>query len=225
MSNFWKRIVAPFRTGGIRRRLLLWGLSLFGIALSVVVIAGYFYMVRQIRQDAAALQSELATVTGERIRNFVNRKIERFSDNAAALSLYPLGSKEQQLLLGLLVKNDSSFSEASVMDVEGKEVLKVSDRKVFFPSDLADQSQSTKFTKALKGEDFISGVHTSSRAQPYITLAIPMWGGAQSVIGVVSVEAISLFYGKLSAKFTLVPQVTPTWSMNKETLLRTKIPH
>ena len=200
MSNFWKRIVAPFRTGGIRRRLLLWGLSLFGIALSTVVTAGYFYMVRQIRQDAAALQSELATVTGERIRNFVNRKIERFSDNAAALSLYPLGSKEQQLLLGLLVKNDSSFSEASVMDVEGKEVLKVSDRKVFFPSDLADQSQSTKFTKALKGEDFISGVHTSSRAQPYITLAIPMWGGAQSVIGIVSVEADLSFLWEVIGK-------------------------
>jgi hypothetical protein len=99
-----------FSSGGIRRRLLLWGLSLFGIALSAVVAAGYFYIARQIRQDAASLQSELAAVTGERIRTFVSRKIERFSDNAAALSLYPLGSKEQQLLLGLLVKNDSSLS-------------------------------------------------------------------------------------------------------------------
>src|ERR1044072_1652379 len=152
---------------GIRGRLLMWGLSLFGTALSAVVIAGYFYMAWQIRQDAASLQSELALVTGERIRNFVRRKIERFSDNAAALSLYPLGSKEQQLLLGLLVKNDSSFSEASVMDIDGKEVLKVSDRKVFFPSDLADQSNSTKFTQALRGEDFVSDVRTSSRAQPY----------------------------------------------------------
>src|SRR5580765_6675796 len=132
-------------------------------------------MARQIRQDAAALQSELATVTGERIRNFIRRKIERFSDNAAALSLYPLGSKEQQLLLRVLVKNDSSFSEASLINAEGKEVLKVSDRKVFFPSDLTDQSQSTKFTTALKGDDFISGVYTSRRAQPYITMAIPIW--------------------------------------------------
>ena len=105
-------------------------------------------------------------------------KIERFSDNAAALSLYPLASKEQQLLLRLLVKNDSSFSDASVIDAQGKEVLKVSDRQVFFPSDLTDQSQSTKFTKALKGEDYISSVHTSRRAQPYITLAIPIWGGS-----------------------------------------------
>jgi hypothetical protein len=136
---------------GIRRRLMLWGLSLFGIALLVLVGAGYSYMARQIRQDAAALQSELAIVTAEQIRTFVRRKIERFSDNANALSLYQLGSKEQQLLLGLLVKNDSSFTHASIIDSKGLEVVKVSDRRVYFPSDLSDQSKSSKFIKALTG--------------------------------------------------------------------------
>ncbi len=182
-------MLGPLRGGGIRRRLLMWGLSLFGIALLVVVVAGYFYMARQIRQDAAALQSELASVTGEQIHNFVRHKIERFSDNADALSLYPLGSKEQQLLLGLLVKNDSSFTDASIINSQGMEVVKVSDRKVYFPSDLTDQSTSPKFVKALKGEDYISPVHTSTRAQPYVTLAIPLWGAAQSIVGVVSAEA------------------------------------
>src|SRR6266508_1988184 len=189
MRHFWEKMLIPLRGGGIRRRLLMWGLSLFGIALLVVVVAGYFYMARQIRQDAAALQSELASVTGEQIRNFVRHKIERFSDNADALSLYPLGSKEQQLLLGLLVKNDSSFTDASIINSQGMEVVKVSDRKVYFPSDLTDQSTSPKLVKALKGEDYVSPVHTSTRAQPYVTLAIPLWGAAQSIVGVVSSEA------------------------------------
>jgi signal transduction histidine kinase len=189
MPNFLKKMLGPLRGGGIRRRLLMWGLSLFGIALLVVVVAGYFYMARQIRQDAAALQSELASVTGEQIHNFVRHKIERFSDTADALSLYPLGSKEQQLLLGLLVKNDSSFTDASIINSQGMEVVKVSDRKVYFPSDLTDQSTSPKLVKALKGEDYISPVHTSTRAQPYVTLAIPLWGAAQSIVGVVSAEA------------------------------------
>jgi signal transduction histidine kinase len=189
MRDFWKKKLFSIRSGGIRRRLLLWGLSLFAVALLVVVVAGYFYMARQIRQDAAALQSELASVTAEQIRSFVRRKIERFSDNADALSLYQLGSKEQQLLLRLLAKNDSSFADASIIDSEGMEVVKVSDRKVYFPSDLTDQSKSPKFIKALKGEDFISPVYTSTRAQPYITIAIPLWGAAQSVAGVLSAEA------------------------------------
>jgi signal transduction histidine kinase len=155
----------------------------------VLGIAGYSYTVEQIRQDAAALQSELAKVTSEQIRTFVRRKIERFSDNADALSLYELGSKEQQLLLGLLAKNDSSFTDASIINSQGMEVLKVSDRKVYFPSDLRDQSKSPKFVKALKGDDYISRVYTSNRNQPFVTLAIPLWGAAQSIVGVVSAEA------------------------------------
>src|SRR5688500_5746753 len=189
MRDFMKKLLVPFGGGGIQRRLMIWGLSLFGIALLIGVAAGYFYMVRQIRHDAAALQSELASLTGEQVRSFVRRKIDRFSDNANALSLYQLASKEQQLLLGLLVKNDNSFTHASIIDSQGMEVLKVSDRKVYFPSDLTDQSKSSKFIKALKGEDYISRVYTSTRAQPYVTLAIPLWGAAQSVVAVVSAEA------------------------------------
>jgi len=189
VRNFFRRKLVSVFGGGIQRRLLLWGLSLFAIALSVVVVTGYFYMVRQIRHDAAALQSEIASVTGEQIRNFVRRKIDRFSDNADALSLYPLASKEQQLLLGLLVKNDSSFTHASIINAEGMEVVKVSDRRVYFPSDLTDQSKTLKFINALKGEDYISPVYTSTRAQPYVTLAIPLWGAEQNVVGVVSAEA------------------------------------
>ena len=200
MRDFWKKILVPLRGGGIRRRLMAWGLSLFGLALLVVVVAGYFYMARQIRQDAAALQSELASVTGERIRNFVRRKIERFSDNADALSFYPLGSKQQQLLLGLLVKNDSSFTEASIINSQGMEVVKVSDRKVYFPSDLTDQSKSPKFIKALKGEDYISPVYTSTQAQPFVTLAIPFWGAAQSIVGGVSAEADLSFLWEVIGK-------------------------
>ena len=200
MRDFWKTILVPIRGGGIRRRLMAWGLSIFGLALLVVVVAGYFYMARQIRQDAAALQSELASVTGERIRNFVRRKIERFSDNADALSFYPLGRKEQQLLLGLLVKNDNSFTEASIINSHGMEVVKVSDRKVYFPSDLTDQSKSPKFIKALKGEDYISPVYTSTQAQPFVTMAIPFWGAAQSIVGVVSAEADLSFLWEVIGK-------------------------
>ena len=75
MRNWKETFRASLRGGGIRRRLLMWGLGLFGIALTLVVSAGYFYTVRQIERDAAELQAEIASVTAERIRNFVRRKI------------------------------------------------------------------------------------------------------------------------------------------------------
>ena len=186
----WKKIARfPLRRGGIRRRLLMWGLSFFGIALTAVVMAGYSYTVRQIKRDAAELQAEIASVTADRIHNFVRRKIERFSDMAAAASLYPLGSKEQQLLAALLAKNDGSFTDVSIIDARGMEGLKVSDRRVYFPSDLSDQSKSAKFNNGIKGENYISRVYTSDKSQPYVTLAIPLWGSGQSIVGVVSAEA------------------------------------
>jgi signal transduction histidine kinase len=188
------------RGGGIRRRLLIWGLSLFGLALTVVVIATYSYTVVQIKLDAAALQTEIASITAERIHNFVQRKIERVSDMAAAVSLYPLGSKEQQLLASLLVKNDTSFTHASIIDARGMEVVKVSDRRVYFPADFTDQSKSAKFTEAMKGQNYISRVYTSERNQPYVTLAIPLWGAAQSIAGVVSAEADLSFLWEVIGK-------------------------
>ena len=189
MSDRKKLARLPLRGWGIRRRLLIWGLSLFGIALTAVVVASYSYTLKQIEQDAAELQAEIASVTADRIHTFVRRKIERFSDVAAAVSLYDLGSKEQQLLVSLLVRKDGSFTDASIIDARGMEVLKVSDRRVYFSSDLADQSKSAKFNKAIKGENYISRVYTSDKSQPFVTLAIPLWGTAQSIVGVMSAEA------------------------------------
>ena len=186
----WRNLIgSPLGSGGIRRRFLLWGLSFFGLTLTLVIFASYSYTERQIRRDAVQLQSEIASVTADRINNFVKRKIERFSDTANAVNLYPLGSKEQQLLLGLLVKNDSSFTEAALLDSKGMEVVKVSDRKVYFAADLKDQSKSMKFNKPMEGQDYISRVYLSSQGQPFITIAIPLWGTAQNIVGVLSVEA------------------------------------
>jgi signal transduction histidine kinase len=200
MWDSGKKVLVAIRGGGIRRRLMMWGLSLFGIALTLVVVAGYSYTVSQIKKDATQLQMEIASVTADRIRIFVQHKIERISDTADAVSLYQLGSKEQQLLIALLVKNDNSLTEAAIIDARGMEVVKVSDRKVYFPSDFSDQSKSEKFDKAIKGEDYVSQVYTSDKAQPYITVAIPLWGMAQSIGGIVAAEADLSFLWEVIGK-------------------------
>ena len=83
-------------------------------------------------------------MTAERIRTFVQRKIDRFSDTADAVSLYPLGSKEQQLLMALLVKNDNSFNDASIINARrdgGREGIR---QKSLFSLGFSDQSKSRK---------------------------------------------------------------------------------
>jgi signal transduction histidine kinase len=85
------------------------------------------------------------------------------------------------------------------MDARGMEVLKVSDRRVYFPSDLSDQSESAEFKRAIKGEHYISPVYTSDQFQPYVKMAIPLWGIGQS-IGVAAVEADLSFLWDVIAK-------------------------
>lgn len=179
----------PFLKGGIRRRLLFWNLSLFGLVLSGIIVAGYFYNVSQIRRDKSQLQAELASVTASQIDAFVNRKVERLADTALAMSLYPLGDKAQHLLAILLLKNDQALTDAAVLDSDGMEVVKVSERKIHTPAELSDQSRSENFHQAVKGGTYISSVYTSDKAEPYVTLAVPLKAPSQEIIGILSAEA------------------------------------
>src|SRR3990167_570423 len=177
------------RSGGIRRRLLKWGLTLLGIALIANTLAGSIYTRRLIKQDAAKLQNEIATRVALEIEDFIRRKVERLLDFSASTSLYEMGGKEQRLLVLLLLKNDRAFTEASILDGHGMEMLKISERSVYLPSELVDQSDAAKFKSAIKGENYISPVYTSDKAEPYVTIAIPLKTTPQEVAGVITVEA------------------------------------
>ena len=56
------------------------------------------------------------------------------------------------------------------------------------------------FNKAITGEDYISRVYTSDKAQPYVTVALPLWGKAQSVVGVAAAEADLSFLWEVIGK-------------------------
>jgi len=185
----WKEInMISFRTGGIRRRLLVWNLSLFGLVLFGIVLANYLYVQRQIKKDSFELQAEIAPLVAARIDAFVKQKIERLSDAAISMSLYPTGSKEQELLAVLLLKNDTAFTDASILNSKGMEVTKVSKRNVYTLGERFDQSGSEKYKKAIEGSIYVSPVHTSDRAEPYVTLALPLKATHQDITGVLSAE-------------------------------------
>jgi signal transduction histidine kinase len=177
-----------FRAGGIRQRLLVWNLVLFGSLVLSFVIAGYLYTQKQIRAMSLELQGEIAELVAARIEAFVNQKIERLSDAAVTMSLHPTGSKEQELLAVLLLKNDRVFTEASILDLNGMEVIKTSERQVYTSSEYRNQSGSDKFKRAIRGDVYISSVYTSDRAEPYVTIALPLKTMHREMTGVLAAE-------------------------------------
>ncbi|MBI3001824.1 MAG: GAF domain-containing protein [Deltaproteobacteria bacterium] len=187
----WKKLGEQFPRwgGGIRGRLLWVGLFFLAAALLTNTIAGSIYTRRQIKKTAAALQAEVASRVAREIGDFMRRKMDRLSDLSATLSLRELGSEEQRLSALLLLKNDHSFTDISILDDKGMEVVKVSERRVYLPSELADQSASEKFKRVIKGKGYVSPVYTSDKAEPYVTMAVPVKVTPQLVVGVVTAEA------------------------------------
>jgi len=182
-------IAIPFLKGGIRHRLLVWNLSVFGLVLFGIVLASYLYLLRQIKHNKFEQQEEIASLVAVRIESFVTQKIERLSDTALSMSLYPVGSQRQQLLANLLLKTDQAITNASILDSKGVEVVNVSERRIYAPSEFSDQSESEKFNKAIRGDTYISPVYTSDKAEPYVTLAVALRAPSHEIVGVVSAEA------------------------------------
>lgn len=175
--------------GSISHRLMVWGLTLLAAALIVNTVAGSFYTRKQIYQASSELQKEVASLTARRIYYLIARKLERLRDAGVAMTLHPLVSREQKLLGLLLLKNDPSFGELALLDSHGNELLKFSERHVYLPSDLKNQKTSPSFLTAREGMTYIGPVYTSDRAEPYITLAVPLRSSPNTVIGVLVAQA------------------------------------
>ena len=117
--SIWEEISKiSFPAGGIRRRLLVWNLSLFGSIVFGFVLAGYLYTQKKIKDNSFELQAEIASLVAARIEAFMNQKIERLGDSAVSMSLHPTGSKEQELLAALLLKNDRAFTDVNDTGLE-----------------------------------------------------------------------------------------------------------
>jgi signal transduction histidine kinase len=160
-----------------------------GTALVINTLAGTYYARRLIEKQTSELQTEIAARVAYEIEEFMENKITRLVDFSTSASFHGLGSEQQKLLALLLLKNDESFTDISILDNKGREVLKISERKIYLPTELSDQSGSVKFKKAISGDTYISPVYTSDKAEPYVTLAVPIRVTPRQVIGVAFAEA------------------------------------
>jgi hypothetical protein len=102
-----------------------------------------------------------------------------------------------------LLKNDASFREISILDHQGLEVLKLSERKVYFPSDLRNEAASAPFREAIRGRVYLGPVRTSIRAEPYLTVALPLKLTPDKAVGVLIAQTDLKFLWQVIADATL----------------------
>jgi hypothetical protein len=135
---------------------------LLGGTLVLTTTASFIYTQRQIAQSTAALQTEVATLSARHIQTYMLRKTERLNDAANNMALHAMGSDEQKLLAQLLLKNDRSFQEITVLDNEGRERVKISERQIYLAPDLSDRRGSPEYLTAIRGTHYTSAVYTST---------------------------------------------------------------
>jgi signal transduction histidine kinase len=163
---------------------MVWGLALLGTSLVLSTIAGSIFTHQQIEESTSELQLEIATTTARHIHSFIAHKIERLNDAAANMSVYPLGSNDQRIMALLLLKNDPNIMELAILDGEGTEKLKFSERQVYRTADLVTKRDSPHFRQAVQGDVYLGPVLTSARAEPYFIVALPVKSGPNTVDGV-----------------------------------------
>jgi signal transduction histidine kinase/putative methionine-R-sulfoxide reductase with GAF domain len=186
----WKKAaeLLTWRGGCIRHRLLWTGLLFLGGTLLVNTIAGSLYTRSQIKKAAVQLQTEVASKVANQIADIIERKKERLADMAVASSLYEFGSEGQRLLALLLLKNDQGFTGMAILNDNGAEMVKVSGRQVYLANELSSQRDAEHFQRAIHGETYVSPVYTTDKAEPYVTIAVPIPVGPGRIIGVVTAD-------------------------------------
>jgi signal transduction histidine kinase/putative methionine-R-sulfoxide reductase with GAF domain len=186
----WKKAAdfLTWRGGGIRHRLLWTGLLFLGVALLANTIAGSLYTRSQIRKAAVQLQTEVASKVANEIAEIIERKKERLFDLAVSLSLYEPGSEGQRLLASLLLKHDRAVTGMAILNADGKELVRVSERRDYLPGELSSESATEPFRRAAQGETFVSPVYTTDKAEPHVTMALPIRVGPGRIIGVLIAE-------------------------------------
>ena len=90
--------------------------------------------------------------------------------------------------LSKLLKVTPAITTATVLDTNGRELIKESRVEVTRPEDLGDRSSAEAFVQARGGTSFFSPVYFVRQSEPYMHIAVPIEPFAGEVIGVLIAE-------------------------------------
>lgn len=138
---------------------------------------------KETRQNASAVQLEIAKRGVGEIEKFLEYKLS--SLQGLTFFLNPQAEAgEAEVILKRFLQKDQAFFEASLINNQGEEKIKVSQFEIFAKSDLLSRSDEDYFKAAAGGSTFISKVYFSQNAEPFLIVAIPIFSSEKNIDGV-----------------------------------------
>lgn len=133
----------------------------------------------------------------------INQHVEHIQEDLEKLSqLYPSGSAnldDEKRYLEYSLSREPYFREFSLIDMEGRPLVRVSPGNAFPPGKFRDASGPPSFPGTLEGRPFVSQAYLGSRGEPLMTVAAP-WRRSGRVVGAVqAVVGLDSFPPELTA--------------------------
>jgi len=161
-------------------KYVVYFVALVSTALIVSGLVGLYFTYEESKAARLNLQREKAEAAALRIENYID-EIER---QLGWMRLPQTGPAvpEQRLIDYLkLLRQVPAITDASLIDPNGHEQLRVSRLGVNVIGSSADRSQSAAFVEARKGSTYFSPVYFRKGTEPYMTIAVPGLGDPPEV--------------------------------------------
>lgn len=160
----------------IRLRLTIFfiGLAVIPLLLTGSVLAWQSYLTQ--RAQAIELQQEAARLVAARANSFITELESELHVTIHVADLMGLTQPEQQIALSRLHYYQDAFSELSLLDSTGQELVRISKIETVAKESLRDLSQSEAFRTVVATGETYYGLVTfdETSGEPLMTLALPL---------------------------------------------------
>ena len=181
----------PGNRGGGRllRRTFIIALVLVSGGLLTSGAVELFFRYRESVEGIWALQREMAQGAAFKIQQFVQDIEKTMRASTQTPDIVAAGLTEAyRFQLSKLLKVTPAITTATVLDANGRELLKESRVEMTQPEELSDHSSDQAFVQARGGTSFFSPVYFVRQSEPYMRIGVPIEPFAGEVIGVLIAE-------------------------------------
>jgi methyl-accepting chemotaxis protein len=160
----------------IRTRLAVYflGLAVGPLLLAGSLLAWQSYVIQQER--AIEFQGELAQRVAEQGYAFINQLENDLQVTIQAQNLLDLEQPQQHSILSRLQSYKDVFEELTLLDDQGQERARVSQRATVTAADLSDRSQAAEFLEPMSSGETYYGLVSfdEETGEPRMTMAVPI---------------------------------------------------
>lgn len=177
----------------LRRTVLIALLCVSGSMLISSVVELYFRY-RDSRESLRVAQQEMAYKAALQVEQFITTVHQQLQSATHPAEMLTGGLAEAyRFELLKLLRWTPAITTAFVLDLTGREVLKVSREQLVLPEDLRDYAGEAAVLQAHAGTTFFGSVYFVRESEPYMCMAVPIVQPGDEVVGILVAE-VNLTY-------------------------------